>query len=95
MLRLDREEKRALEKAISGIRGEVYLFGSRLDSDAKGGDIDILIFSDSDAYHLSKGVSTTFFNHCEEKVDVVVINPKKITPEQKTFVNMLKVKRLK
>lgn len=93
--RLDIEERGALEKALSRVSGKVYLFGSRLNPNVRGGDIDILVFSDRDAYRLSKGISTTFFKNCEEKVDVVVMDPKKMTREQKAFVKTLKMERLK
>jgi predicted nucleotidyltransferase len=49
-MRLDRIQKTALEKALKKVKGEVYLFGSRIDYKKKDGDIDILIFSDKNPY---------------------------------------------
>lgn len=47
-MRLDKNERVALERAIDGVEGDVYLFGSRADDTARGGDIDILVFSDAE-----------------------------------------------
>lgn len=92
-MRLTASEKKALYEAIEGLR-EVYLFGSRTDDAGKGGDIDILIFSDSPAFQLSSRVSRAFFMRCEEKIDVVVMNPDRLAREQQAFLNTLHLVRL-
>ena len=52
-------------------------------NDAKrGGDIDLLIFSEQPEFELSQKISRDFFKQCEEKIDVLVINPKRMTKEQ-------------
>ena len=78
-------EKYALDNAIKDVAGEVYLFGSRVFDEKKGGDIDILIFSGENPYRLSQNVSVNFFMECEEKIDVVVMNPDKLTEYQQAF----------
>jgi len=72
-MRLDKQEEKAVFEAISGIPGEVFLFGSRVDDSKKGGDIDLLIFSKEKSFHLSRKISTRFFMNCEEKIDVIVM----------------------
>lgn len=94
-MRLDSIERKALENAIRDVDAEVYLFGSRIDNNKKGGDIDILIFSDQNSYKLSQSVSVKFFMECEEKIDVIVMNPKKLTAEQKAFLNVIKKEHIK
>lgn len=93
-MRLDNIERNALEKAIKDINGEVYLFGSRVENRKRGGDIDILILSDEDPLKISQKVSINFFLECEEKIDVIVINPNKVTKEQQAFLNQIKMERI-
>lgn len=71
-MRLDETEAMALRSALKDVEDSVYLFGSRTDDSKRGGDIDILIFSDKDPYELSRKISVDFFMECEEKLDVVV-----------------------
>ncbi|MBN2105271.1 nucleotidyltransferase domain-containing protein [bacterium] len=93
-MRLDSFEKHALQNALRRVEGDVYLFGSRLDDEKRGGDIDLLVFSEQDAYELSKQVAVTFFMHCEEKIDVIVFNPNQLTKEQKAFFNSIEKVRI-
>ncbi|MDO9567332.1 MAG: nucleotidyltransferase domain-containing protein [Candidatus Desulfaltia sp.] len=87
--RLDKQERTALEYALDGINDEVYLFGSRIDPAKRGGDIDILIFSKADSLILSRKIGLKFFEKCEEKIDVIVMNPENVTEEQKSFLNTI------
>jgi predicted nucleotidyltransferase len=88
-------QKTALDRAIENVNGEVYLFGSRVDDNKKGGDIDILIFSEEDSYELSQEVSVNFFMECEEKIDVKVMNPNKLTVEEQAFLNVITMEKIK
>ena len=94
-MRLDNQEKAALYKAIENIDDEVYLFGSRVDDKQKGGDIDLLIFSEENPFKLSQQISVDFFMECEEKIDVVVFNPMKLSKEQQSFLNIINRERIK
>ncbi len=94
-MRLYPDEKLALDKALEGIDDEVYLFGSRVDDNKKGGDIDILIYSKKNSLRLSQEVSMTFFMELDSKLDVVVFDKDNMTKEQKAFVNTLDMIRLK
>ncbi len=94
-MRLYPDEKLALDKALEGIDDEVYLFGSRVDDNKKGGDIDILIYSEKNSLKLSQEISRKFFMELDSKLDVVVFDKGNMTREQKAFVNTLEMIRFK
>ena len=94
-MRLDTEQTSALEYALNLVTDEVYLFGSRLDPAKKGGDIDLLVFSKQDSFQLSQQITLRFFEKCEEKIDVVVMDPNRLTDEQQAFLNLIEKQRLK
>lgn len=90
-VRLDTQEIDALAYALEGLGPErVALFGSRVEPDRRGGDVDLLILSDAPAYELSKRVATRFFSRCEEKIDVVVLPAHGATPGQQAFLDSIK-----
>lgn len=63
-LRLDDAEISALAAALDGVSAfSIELFGSRTDSAARGGDIDILILSDAPRLATARRVSSRFFMH--------------------------------
>ena len=94
-MRLDAEQTSALEYALNLVTDEVYLFGSQLDPSRKGGDIDLLVFSKQDSFQLSQQITLRFFEKCEEKIDVVVMDPSRLTEEQQAFLNLIEKQRLK
>lgn len=73
--RLSEREYRALIHAIHDIDGKVFLFGSRLDPDARGGDIDILVLprmESSSSIRMAIDIEREFWKQCEQKLDVVI-----------------------
>ena len=72
-MRLDKEEQKALENAIKDVSGEVYLFGSRVDDNKQGGDIDLLIISATMGKHEKRHIRRMFFDQFgEQKMDIIL-----------------------
>ena len=74
-MRLKECEIKTIEKAIHAFDPEavIYLFGSRVDDHQKGGDIDLLIFSNSLAYGDKLKIKYKLFEQMEEqKIDLVI-----------------------
>ena len=73
---------RLSEKEISAIKNnilnfdqdaKIYLFGSRTNDKAKGGDIDVLVISDKIGFNEKLKIRTGIFKEIEEqKLDLVV-----------------------
>lgn len=59
-MRLSEEEKKKIRNIVFDIFGEskIYLFGSRLDSQKKGGDIDLFIVSTKKNNLVEKKIKT-------------------------------------
>ncbi|BAP55480.1 DNA polymerase, beta-like region [Thioploca ingrica] len=93
-MRLDTHQQQALRTALQGIDGEIYLFGSRVDDCKRGGDIDILIFSTEEPYRLRQQILQRFVSMCEEKLDIVILNPAKLNEEQAAFLAVIEKQRL-
>ena len=75
-IRLSDVERDALNRALSGFEGEVYVFGSRLDADKRGGDIDILLkpVRKTDIYSLRNRIALCFERELQQSLDVVVFD---------------------
>ena len=93
-IRLDAEEATALEAALEGVSGEAWLFGSRVDPQRRGGDVDILLLTNQPGFETSQAVATRFFARCEERIDVIVFNPACLSDEQQAFLRHIKRVRL-
>ncbi len=73
---------RLSQKEISSIKtnilnfdrdAKIYLFGSRTNDKAKGGDIDVLIISDKIGFNEKLKITTGIFKEIEEqKLDLIV-----------------------
>ena len=93
---LDTIQKTALKAALKNLNrnDQAFLYGSRTEDSKRGGDIDLLIYSQQADFQLSRQIIRDFFKLCEEKIDVTVINPEKITEEQRLFVHSIKKQAL-
>ena len=90
-MRLDEIEKNALNHALNGVDGPAFLFGSRTDDGRKGGDIDVLVYSKTGSpYRLSQEIAVRFRMECDEKIDVLVVDPDNVALEQEPFLNLIR-----
>lgn len=89
-MRLDEEEIDAIAYALDGVPAEnISLFGSRVEPKRRGGDIDLLLLSSAPSFETAQSIAVRFFSRCEEKIDVVVINPHQLTAEQSDFLSRI------
>lgn len=98
-LRLDSLQQKALDNALDGVAGAVYLFGSRAKSGVKGGDVDLLVISSDNA---EKRLETTMLitrryqSICDERIDVVVFpGASGQSKEQRAFLNHINKVRIR
>jgi len=78
-LRISQNEKKVIVDSIltSDPLAKIYLFGSRADDMKKGGDIDILIFSEKIDLSEKIKIKTRIFQKMEEqKIDLLVAKDK-------------------
>jgi Nucleotidyltransferase domain. len=94
-MRLYPDEKQVLDRLLQDLNAEVYLFGSRVDDNAKGGDIDILVYAKQEPWTLARKLSREFFIALDSKLDVVVLDKDNMSEEQRIFVQSLRMERLK
>jgi len=94
-VRFDDVEMAALAAAVDGIVADsVEVFGSRTDPAARGGDIDVLILTSAARFETARRVSSRFFMHCEERIDVVVMDRGRLTPAEEAFLQSLRRVRI-
>lgn len=94
-VRLDDAEIAALAAALDGVCAfSIELFGSRTDPAARGGDIDILILSAAPRLETARRVSSRFFTHCEERIDIVVLDPARVNTAEEAFLRSLRRVRI-
>lgn len=74
-MRLTKNEISVIKKSVLDFdpAAKIYLFGSRINDLAKGGDIDILIISDKIGFIEKIKIKSKIFKEIEEqKLDIVV-----------------------
>ena len=74
-MRLYEEEVAVLKNRLAALSldAKLYLFGSRVDDNARGGDIDLLVVSDKLTKKDLRLLRVYFFKHFgEQKLDIVL-----------------------
>ena len=89
-MRLNSQEVKVLKERLYLLSrsAKLYLFGSRVDDNKRGGDIDLLIIDN----HLTKRdlrfLRVDFFKHFgEQKIDILLDNTKMKNPFVKHIFN--------
>ena len=97
-MRLNNNQKNALKQVFGNLQGEVFLFGSRVDMNRKGGDIDILwITENKDFRTLNKEMELTiqFQKILDERLDVLILPPvNQMSDSERVFYSTLNTQRL-
>ncbi len=94
-MRLSPQEIAALQTALEGVPyRHAFLFGSRTDDKARGGDIDLLLYSDAPAFDTAHQVASRFAREFDARLDVLVVSPERPTEEQTAFIATLKLEPL-
>ena len=74
-MRLTKEQRDTLKASVRKIdeKAEIFLFGSRVDDNLKGGDIDLLIHSDRFDRRAIRKVRIDFYARFgEQKIDILI-----------------------
>jgi predicted nucleotidyltransferase len=95
LVRLDDVEAAAIAAAVEGVVADSFeLFGSRTDPTSRGGDIDLLVLSPAPRFETARRIRSRFFMNCEERIDVVVLDPHRLTPAEDAFLRSLRRVRI-
>ena len=94
-MRLSDPEIAALKAALAGVSyRRAFLFGSRTDEKKRGGDIDILLYSEAPPFPTAQQVASRFAREYDARLDVLVVNPDHPTNEQSAFISTLTLEPL-
>ncbi|PIE46275.1 MAG: DNA polymerase III subunit beta [Gammaproteobacteria bacterium] len=74
-MRLEKQQIQVLKDTLASLssEAELYLFGSRVDDNKRGGDIDLLVISDKLTREDIRTLRLAFFEYFgEQKLDIVL-----------------------
>lgn len=76
-MRLKEDEKKILKEILKNYKGiEIFLFGSRLNDNLKGGDLDLIIKANKEAQKIALEIQTKFLYEIDESINVIVYDEK-------------------
>ena len=94
-MRLTPAELQALRLAVGEVQWEhAWLFGSRTDDARRGGDIDLLLHTREPAFAVAHRVASRFAAEADARLDVLAIDPDRMTEEQRHFLATLTLEPL-
>ncbi len=88
-MRIKEDERKILKESVQerDPNAKVYLFGSRTDDDAKGGDIDILVLSQSLTFQDKLKIKARIFEFLEDQTIHMVIGRDTADPFVRVALN--------
>ena len=91
-MRLNNLEQSSIKKAFKDVfnDGEIYLFGSRVDDNKRGGDIDLYIVPQTEENLREKKslfLSKLYEYIGEQKIDIIIAKDKSRLIEQEAIKN--------
>jgi len=85
-----------LEEAALPADAKVYLYGSRADLAARGGDVDLLVVAcGADSAGIERRIRRGYRSRLEEHIDIVVADPDHPIAEQAAFLETVKKVRIR
>jgi predicted nucleotidyltransferase len=98
MNRLKPYQFKALQNIFLGLKGEVYLFGSKVDNQRKGGDIDIVwLTNDKECQNLNTKLKLTrdYQKINDERIDILILPPEdQMSNQEKVFYSCIDKQKL-
>ncbi len=82
-MRITKEQVNVLKSKLHQLSkgAKIYLFGSRIDDEKRGGDIDLLVVSDELDKKDIRSLRLEFFKHFgEQKIDIVLDDGRFLNP---------------
>lgn len=90
-MRISKEQIELLKNNISALlpNAVIYLFGSRVDDNKKGGDVDIMVLADRElAWKEKSRIKYKYFEKFgEQKIDIVSFSFKEENPFKQITIN--------
>lgn len=95
-MRLETREIKALQYALKNFQGEVMIFGSRLNDNQKGGDIDLLLIPEKPLNRLKTklDIQRRFMESANQSLDIVMFDSSPFVKEIMTYAQRIDIQNM-